>query len=126
MAGGVCIIVAVFTASSHVSQNIEAAPGPSPRLAKPASHSPEFDLLCACCAEISDNERQERIHALLQQPLDWHHLTEAAEHHGVVPRVYDHLRAESQAIPPDALAEIGALYQANLKRTLWLTRELGR
>lgn len=90
------------------------------------SRAPEFQLLCACCADISHEERQQRIDELLRQPIDWQHLADAAEHHGVIPRLYEELRSTGKIVPSEALKTIAALYQSNLQRALWLTRELGR
>ena len=90
------------------------------------SRTPEFDSLCTCCAEIAQDERKRRLRELLRQPMDWEHLLEAADHHGVVPRVYEQLRGMEQSLPSAALQAIALLYQSNLQRTLWLTRELGR
>ena len=58
---------------------------------QPADLRPEleFDLLLACCSDSSN--RDARIRAILRQPVYWHRLAEAAEHHGVIPVVYESL-----------------------------------
>ncbi len=90
------------------------------------SLAPEFDLLLACCGEHSGNQREGLIRAILQQSLDWDDLTQAAEHHGVIPRLYENLAANAGLVPAAALQAIYRLYEANTRRTLWLTRELAR
>jgi len=93
---------------------------------RPADLRPEleFDLLLACCSDSSN--RDARIRAILRQPVYWHRLAEAAEHHGVIPVVYESLSRCRDLVPTDALAMIEQLYESNVRRTLWLTRELGR
>jgi len=86
---------------------------------------PEFELLLACCAG-SAADRNARIHAALRQPLAWQKLARSAEHHGLVPRLYEILLANSVLVPQPGLALVRRLYESNLRRTLWLTRDLGR
>ena len=125
LAGSLCIIVAVSSASSRVSRAVPEPQAPTPRPTV-VSGAPEFQLLCACCAEASSEERHRRVGELLRQPIDWQHLADAAEHHGVIPRLYEELRSTKEIVPPEALKTIATLYQSNLQRGLWLTRELGR
>jgi Uncharacterised nucleotidyltransferase len=91
---------------------------PSPAL---SCFSPEFDLLLACCADPSGIER--RIHAVLQPAIDWQHFAEIAEHHGVIPRVYETLSA---TVAAGRIEPVRELYESNARRALWLTRELVR
>lgn len=110
--------------SLAAAQPVVPSPQHKSKLATQPWHA-EFDLLLACCAEPSD-EREARIRAILQRPMDWQCFTEAAEHHGVVPRVDENLSRNADLVPREALATIHQIYQANARRTLWLTRELGR
>jgi hypothetical protein len=87
--------------------------------------SPEFDLLLACCAQLSNGEPTQRIRDLLNHPLDWQRLIQLAEHHGVVPHLYGHLSAAND-VQPESLEAIRQSHQLNARKTLWLTRELGR
>ena len=86
---------------------------------------PEFSLLLACCAR-SAVDRNARIHAALRQPLAWQKLGRSAAHHGLVPRLYEILLANSALVPQPGLAVVRRLYESNVRRTLWLTRDLGR
>lgn len=98
--------------------------GPSRRAPDFAS-SPEFDLLLACCAELSNSERTQRMRDLLDHPLDWKRLIQLAEHHGMMPHLYRHLSVSSN-VPPDSLEAIRQDYEASARKALWLTRELLR
>jgi hypothetical protein len=91
---------------------------PSPALSR---FDPEFDLLLACCADPSGIER--RIHAVLEHPIDWQHLAEIADHHGVIPQVYESLSA---TVAAERLRPVRNVYESNARRALWLTRELAR
>jgi hypothetical protein len=84
----------------------------------------EFELLLVCCGRSPDS--QARIHDLLQQPLNWQHVIAIAEHHGVVPQLCEKLASFADPIPPEAFQSIRKGYEANAKRTLWLSRELTR
>jgi len=86
---------------------------------------PEFELLLACCAR-SAADRNARIRAALRRPLAWQTLAASAEHHGLVPRLYEIMLANSALFPQTGLAVVRRLYESNLRRALWLTRELGR
>ena len=99
----------------------QAPPRPAPVFAS----SPEFDLLLACCAELSNGERTQRIRDLLDHPLDWQRLIQIAEHHGVIPHLYRHL-SEASNVPPDSIEAIRQGYEANARKALWLTGELFR
>ena len=85
----------------------------------------EFELLLCCCTQLSPN-REARIRALLQQRLSWEKLFQSAQHHGLVPRLYQTLLANPALVPKQALADIHRLYESNAQLTLWLTRELVR
>jgi Uncharacterised nucleotidyltransferase len=84
--------------------------------------STQFDLLLACCAHVS---RDERIREILEGPLDWRRLLELAGHHGVIPHLY-HCLAASNVVPQETLHLLQQRYEANARQTLWLTRELLR
>ena len=88
--------------------------------------SPEFDLLLACCAEYSNQQRAERIRKILACQLDWERLIQLTEQHGVVPQVYRCLSAAAEVVPSGALEALRRHDEANVRQTLWLTRELLR
>jgi hypothetical protein len=82
----------------------------------------EFELLVACCAHAS---RDERIREILEGPLDWKRLLQLAGHHGVIPQLY-HRLSSSNVVPQGTFPFLQQRYEANLHQTLWLTRELLR
>jgi hypothetical protein len=84
--------------------------------------SAEFELLLACCAHASSNER---IREILEGPLDWKRLLQLAGHHAVIPQLYQALLA-SNVVPQETLPLLQQRYEANVRQTLWLTRELVR
>src|SRR5712692_151234 len=88
--------------------------------------SPEFDLLLACCAEYSNQQRAERIRKILACQLDWERLIQLTEQHGVVPQVYRCLSDAAEVVPSGALEALRRHDEANVRQTLWLTRELLR
>ena len=89
----------------------------SPRIVR--SCPAEFKVSLACCAASS--------HPLenLEPGFSWDRMVELAEHHGVIPQVYQHL-SQAPAVPQATLAALRANYQHNAWRTMWLTRELLR
>lgn len=88
--------------------------------------SPEFDLLIACCADLSSRERAERIRQILLCPLDWHRLLELAEYHGVIPRVYGQLSTLSELMPRLQIDALRCRYEEIARKALWFTGELAR
>jgi Uncharacterised nucleotidyltransferase len=88
--------------------------------------SAEFEFLLICCSDLSDTDRERRIRAILRQPIDWQHFIEAAEDHGVLPRVSQTLSSLTDFVPAAPLQSIRRHYEANVQRTLWLTKELAR
>lgn len=89
------------------------------------SRDAEFELLLACGAQCSAAERQARVRAALQGPIDWQRLSCSADHHGLVPLVYETL-CKDAAAAKEGIAVLRGPYESNTQRTLWLTRELGR
>jgi len=77
----------------------------------------EFELLLACCSGGSGVE--------LDPKLDWDGFVALAEHHGVIPQVYECL-SRTSGVPESAMAALCQRHEHNARRTLWLTRELGR
>jgi hypothetical protein len=101
------------------------APVAAPPQSSPAGTlSPEFDLLLACCADLSDRVRSERIDEILRLQLDWNRLIQLAEHHGVIPQLYRRLSTAGGAVPTVSVEAIRQHYETNARQALWLTREL--
>ncbi len=84
----------------------------------------EFDLLLAFCTDSP--QREDRVRALLRDPLDWTRFGDIAEHHGLIPHVGDGLAAFRDLIPGEAVRSLRGLCESNARRTLWLSRELLR
>src|SRR5215470_14901726 len=73
----------------------------------------EFDLLLACCR--GEEGQSGDVH--------WPCLAELAQDHGVVLRLYEELRGR---IADDDLLPLRKMYNASLRKSLLLTRELLR
>jgi len=99
---------------------VECVPQPA------ASLDPEFDLLVACCAATWDPAASGRIRQLLCSPLDWKKLLGLAEHHGLVPLLFQSAAGLSRLIPPPHFAALRLRCQQNACRALWFTQELNR
>jgi len=99
---------------------VERAPGTS------ASASPEFDLLVACCTGTWGHAEGSRIRRLLCSPLDWNKLLSLAEHHGLVPSLFQSLAGFSHLVPAQNFAALRLRCQQNACRALWFTQELDR
>lgn len=86
--------------------------------------SPEFNLVVACCADPDSP----RIHVreMLRYPLDWNRVLELAEHHRVLPQVYQLLANYSEMVPSLYLSKLRSRYHSNAHRALWFTKELVR
>lgn len=78
----------------------------------------EFEFLAACC---SGNPIPEN----LASTLNWDHLIQLAQHHGVVPQLYRQL-ANLQSVPEAPFKALREEYERSAQRSLWLTRELLR
>src|SRR5258708_7366901 len=94
--------------------------GPSPTL------EAEWSLLRAACAQISRQEKTDRIRLQSRQPIRWPILFDLAERQGVQPLLYEALVGVEDAVPPDQVSRLEQRYQANLHKALFLSRELIR
>jgi Uncharacterised nucleotidyltransferase len=86
---------------------------------------PEFEFVLDCCAEMSNSERGQRIRRIVSDRFDWDKMLRLAEHHRLVPRVYEQLSALDVA-PPQFLETLRTRYQASARQALWFTGELIR
>jgi hypothetical protein len=100
-----------------------STPGPEPVL--DLVFIPEFQMLLDCCSKISERERTERIQRLVSGGFDWDEMLRLAQHHRLVPRVYEQLSG-FDAVPLKFLEKLRVRYQANARRALWFTGELIR
>jgi putative nucleotidyltransferase-like protein len=102
-------------------QTVESQPAEVP-IAAPRT-SPEFDVLLACCRNPAPDS--DELRRALSREVDGKRLVQLAEHHGVVPRVYPSLSA-SALLSLEVRETLRQRYEANARKALWLTRELGR
>ncbi|MCB0164740.1 MAG: nucleotidyltransferase family protein [Anaerolineae bacterium] len=86
---------------------------------------PELDLLFDCARTELDAAHIDRLRQRLAGAIDWAWLLAAAEGHGVLPLLYQHLNCHNpEAVPAPVLAELRRRFQANAMRNLAMTREL--
>ena len=87
---------------------------------------PDLELLLACSAvgtqQTSVSDLQRQVGAV----RDWQQLLGLAEHHGVIPLVYQTLRRVPDAIPAETLEDLRLRYEHNARRNLKFTAELIR
>lgn len=86
----------------------------------------EWSLLLAACSPTPRREKQDRLRALLRQPLRWKILFDLAERHGAQPLLYQSLVEVEDAVPRDQRPSLEQRYQINLHKALLLSRELIR
>lgn len=87
----------------------------------------EISLLLACGRTRVDEETATRIRTLAQGPLDWNSVIKKALGHGLMPLLYQNLKAEaSDVVPPGPLSKLKELYEKNSARNVLLTGELNR
>jgi hypothetical protein len=73
------------------------------------------------------SEVADQIRCLVGCRLDWKSVFEAAAHHGLVPLVYEHLRAVCRdAVPVEVFEQFQEVYRSNGRRCLRMTGELLR
>lgn len=81
----------------------------------------EFDLVVACCAELSSSGRQARVREICQRNLNLSRLFAIAEHHRVIPRAFDQL---TPFLSHQELPALASVYQQNARKAFLLTGEL--
>jgi hypothetical protein len=80
----------------------------------PAARQPEFELLRACCGKaVSDLE----LGALLRSPIKWERLLSLAEHHRVIPAVFNLLQ-DRPDVPASIQSAVKARFQRNVRNAL--------
>lgn len=129
--GGLEAGVAQFTKIVSVQMSVaaEIRPFPCETMNLPErtfTETPEFDLLVACCANLSDKRHADRLRRSLSRPLDWERFLTLVDHHRVVPRVYGQLSAMADLVPARHFDALRKRYQDNARKALWFTGELVR
>jgi hypothetical protein len=94
----------------------------------PAQFSPtaEWNLLLAASPPERGGADLHGSQFLLRQPVDWHKLLRLADHHGVTSLLYQTLAPLQDAIPSGALPALRQSCETNIRKSLFLTRELIR
>ncbi len=82
----------------------------------------EFQLLLACCALRKNLDAA--LGLQIDRSLDWELVVRLAEHHNVMPMVYQALRDVPDRVPAKVLADLRARFEQNARKNLRLTAEL--
>lgn len=86
--------------------------------------SPEFQLVLACCS-LPGNESASPL-TLVEPTLDWPKVLHLAEHHNVMPLVFQALQQIPGGVPSSTLDELRARFEHNARKNLMFTAELIR
>ena len=90
---------------------------------RPEHFSREFDLLLACIT-CNRGAAANDILNFVCDDLDWQKFLRITEHHRLIPQVYGALRNSGDLVPTEVLQQLHNRYQANVRQTLRLTRDL--
>ena len=90
------------------------------------SVAPEWDLLLAASSADPDGSALDRIRCLLEEPVDWDAELRLADNHGTSSLLYRNLLLLADMVPSSTLASLRQRYEANIYKSLFLTRELIR
>jgi hypothetical protein len=95
----------------------------------PAQTAPallEWNLLLAASSLDLHDDRLSHIRSLLKVPVQWDSLLRMADQHGTSSLLYQNLARIENAVPSAVLASLLQSYERNIRKTLFLTRELLR
>ena len=87
---------------------------------------PEWSLLLAAISPDQRDRDLNHIRPLLDQPLDWNATLRLADQHGITSLLYQNLAPLHDVVPPAVLASLRQSYERNIRKSLFLTRELIR
>jgi hypothetical protein len=91
-----------------------------------AALDPGWSLLRTACSIDNDEKKLSTLRALLRSSIRWKILIDLADRHGVLPHLAQALFSVQECVPPEQLSAVKELYQANVHKTLLLSRELIR
>jgi hypothetical protein len=97
-----------------------ASPAPA------ASAGREWKFLLACLADDAAEQDGNRIRALLAGPVEWDAVLRLADQHGTSALLYQNLSPLGDLVPAPVRASLRQLYERNIHKSLFLTRELIR
>ncbi|NET52279.1 MAG: nucleotidyltransferase family protein, partial [Merismopedia sp. SIO2A8] len=96
-----------------------------PAQKKVSATSPEIELLLSCARTKIDAPIAEQIKNLIEQGINWEHLTKTAKRHGVMPLLYQSLNNTGpNKVPQQILNQLRDNFQANTLHNLFLSQEL--
>jgi hypothetical protein len=87
----------------------------------------EIELILSCAGTALDLARQQRIKALVRQPLNWEYLLQTAIQHGVLPLIYQNLdKLCREAVPDEVFEGLQRRFRKNAISNLLSTAEMCR
>ncbi len=84
----------------------------------------EWQLLLASSAPGPAGEAT--LRSLVRAPIDWNACLQLADRHGTPSLMYQNLARLPEAVPAEVLATLHTRHQSNIRKSLYLTRELIR
>jgi hypothetical protein len=81
-------------------------------------------LLAASCADLQ--EGVVRTRSILDRNVDWEEVLRLADHHGTSSLLFQNLSRLSDVVPPSILSTLREHHESNIRKSLFLTRELIR
>jgi hypothetical protein len=104
----------------------EEAAAPATRSAPGVETSAEWDLLLAGSSPDPVRHAPQRLRSILQRSPQWDCFLRLADHHGTSSLLYQNLLRVGDGLPTSVLATLRRRYEANIHKSLYLTRELIR
>lgn len=102
-------------------------PTDSASVLRDAGWSAEMELVGLCARSALTPTHVERLHRMVQAPLDWQTILDRAQVHGVVGMVYHHLvRHEAARVPSDVLSAMQQRSRHIQVHNMHVLRELTR
>jgi hypothetical protein len=86
----------------------------------------EWSFLVTACSEIPPKEKTVLLRPLSRGPVRWKLLFDLAERHRTQPLLYQALVDVEDAVPRADMSALKQLYQTNLHKALFLSREMIR
>ena len=95
-------------------------------LASSATLAAERSFLLTACSQIRREEKTERLRLLAREPIRWELLFNLADRHGTRPLLYQALTDLEELVPAAEMSALQQSNQTNLRKALFLSRELIR
>jgi hypothetical protein len=95
-------------------------------LAKSAALDAEWSFLLTACSEIPRRQKTEHLRLLSSEPIGWKLLFGLADRHGTRPILHQALADLDGTLPAAEMSALQQSYQTNLRKALFLSRELIR